>query len=331
MRFLVLSDLHLGAHPGVHHDGVAEQAVAILEKARLNKTADVVVLNGDVFDNWAHPIDAKPPSWTVIMCQPDVEPFTGELLNWGKENVWYVRGNHDFDVGNLFNVTMFTEGTAYKQLWFEHGHRMDFFNAPDPAGRKYPFGYFITRVHTQGIKNKAPALNQNIHSYLDESLLADGLAAKFRHVTLPQLVMAAVALDAGVPMTARVPMPDGTNPTLLDVVDQYSSLTLDWANKVGIPDATQMLLVSAEQMQWEAQEILKGAHKQILTMGHSHKPEYHYYDGIGGYVNDGAMCIGTPTWTRIDYPDSGKDAVRIEQYRWNMGFDVPVSTTWVSQ
>jgi len=333
-RFLVLSDLHLGAHRGVHHVGVGLQAAAVMQKARLDKSADVVVLNGDIFDNWAHPIDAVPPTWKDLMKGNEVEQFLGEIAKWDAGSVWYIKGNHDFDVPSIKPCVMFTAGTAYQELWFEHGHRMDMFNAPDPTGRYYPFGYFITRVHTQGLHTKAPALREAHYYFKGFDRAADKakdqpVADVLREVSLVDIVMRAVALDAGVQMSDKILMPDGTSPTVQEVTDTYQNLFIEWANQIGFQTASQMLAVSVERMEWEAQEVLKGAHKRILAMGHSHKPEYHYYDGIGGYVNDGAMCIGVPTWTRITYPDSGTDAVCIEQHAWSSGIVPPVSTTWV--
>lgn len=329
-RFLILSDLHLGVHKGVHHVGVGLQAASVIQRARLDNTADVIVLNGDIFDNWAHPIDAVPPSWEEILAPPEIQAFMAEISQWPRGNVWYLRGNHDFDIPDLPNVTMYTGfGTAYKELWFEHGHRMDLFNAPDLKGRPYPFGYFITRVHTQGLHKKAPSLDPNIHKYtnaVSPAFLAESEA--LQELTLPKMILSVVALDAGVPMTAKIHMPDGSTPTLEEVANDYGYLLADWAQAYGFEYAANAALVSAEQMEWEAQAILKGAHKRVLVLGHSHKPEYHYYGSFGGYVNDGAMCNSNPTWTRITYPDTGTDAVCIEQYRLSET-DKPVSTTWV--
>lgn len=175
---LVISDLHLGADARYQECNVNRTAlIHFLEEVRKSPNVKELVIAGDFFDEWfvPSPIDTYQGAdqddfvERIVSTNRLVFDAFQNIINDGKILVTYVPGNHDLTIADL-NVEkalpginqVRDEGTLglgsyssenYSEIVIEHGHRYNFFCAPDPIsnqsiapGTILPPGYFFTRI-----------------------------------------------------------------------------------------------------------------------------------------------------------------------------------------
>jgi UDP-2,3-diacylglucosamine pyrophosphatase LpxH len=134
------------------------------------------VIAGDLLDEWVAPVDyntfdgATQSGFADAIAaanRPVIDAFNG-IIQEGNIKVTYVPGNHDMlaeaiDIERIFpgiSQTRDVKGLgAYApsdrpELVIEHGHRYDFFNAPDPISNRsitgtasiLPPGFFVSKI-----------------------------------------------------------------------------------------------------------------------------------------------------------------------------------------
>ncbi len=174
---VVISDLHLGADLAyAEMNDNRKPLVKLLEKARVSPNVKELVIAGDLVDEWFVPatIDTyqgkDQASFVKRIAATNKEVFDAfnQIIQEGNIKVTYVPGNHDLTV-TAQQIESILPGISQArddvqglgtyspaelpQLAIEHGHRYNFFCAPDPIsnqsvapGTIMPPGYFFTRI-----------------------------------------------------------------------------------------------------------------------------------------------------------------------------------------
>jgi hypothetical protein len=301
---LVISDLHLSTHEARHsgYSWISDTHTSRLIRFLRSDTvlsADRLVLAGDVLDLWAHPIDRTPPKAAAVI--EDNRPVADALR--AVRQVVYIPGNHDMDVTGADAAALLPAGHAFGSrfdigaLHVRHGHEQALFNGPDPVGRRYPLGYYLTRIATTGVLRGNPAQTMDVWTILKNgSEVLRALAGK----PLAECVFDVVCAAAGVGLSEKIHMPDGSCVISVgDIRDTYADLVTEWNRKPECVDADDAIL--AEWDPWYALETADAP--RLTVMGHSHAPltsELPDADQPEAYLNTGAWCLDSdPTFAKV--------------------------------
>ncbi len=183
---VVISDIHLGMD-----DRYAETQknraplIDFLQKLRRAPNIKELVIAGDLVDEWFIPAGTdtyagktqKEFAQRVAENNKGVVDAFNDIIKDGKIKVTYVPGNHDLLISSESIQTVFP-GMAeardvrglgaytpdgHPEIAIEHGHRYNFFCAPDPISNKeiapgsiLPPGYFFTRIATLSVVEGKP-------------------------------------------------------------------------------------------------------------------------------------------------------------------------------
>ncbi len=174
---VVLSDMHLGADLAYaeckNNLGPLER---LLKKIKASTNVKELVINGDLLDEWFVPatIDTYQGSdqanfvQRIATSNKGVIDAINSIIQEGKIIVTYVPGNHDLTITEA-SIELVLPGVnqardpelglgtyspvGHPGIAIEHGHRYNFFAAPDPfsnqdiaPGTISPPGYFFTRI-----------------------------------------------------------------------------------------------------------------------------------------------------------------------------------------
>ena len=178
---IVISDVHLGDQRSIDKkygwfNKHSATLVNFLNHLRQRPDVKELVIAGDLFDEWVAPVeydtfDGATQSGFVDAITaangPVIDAFNG-IIQEGSIKVTYVPGNHDMlaessDIQRIFpgiSQARDVKGLgAYApsdrpELVIEHGHRYDFFNAPDPISNRsitgtasiLPPGFFVSKI-----------------------------------------------------------------------------------------------------------------------------------------------------------------------------------------
>lgn len=178
---LVISDLHLGIDAAfAENTANLPYLKQFLDRVRVTKNLDELVIAGDMFDGWFLPFSYGPIGdylsfyQKVASANKDVVDAINAIIKDGRISVVYVPGNHDVDfscsiAGAIFpgiaqardseGVGTYRTGSR-KEIVIEHGHRYNVFCAPDCLTdtnlRKGETlmgpGYFYTRIAATSLK-----------------------------------------------------------------------------------------------------------------------------------------------------------------------------------
>ncbi|MGE5401914.1 MAG: metallophosphoesterase [Ignavibacteriales bacterium] len=174
---VVISDLHLGAN--LAYAEINKNLAPLenlLAKIRASQNVKELVIAGDLLDEWFVPAtintyEGKNQSdfvQRIAVANKGVIDAFNRIIQDGNILVTYVPGNHDLTItaGNTASIfpginqardEMQGLGTyspaGHPEIAIEHGHRYNFFCAPDPISNKdiapgsiMPPGYFFTRI-----------------------------------------------------------------------------------------------------------------------------------------------------------------------------------------
>lgn len=174
---VVISDLHLGANLAYAEFNKNTKSLKnFLKKVRMSLNVRELVIAGDLVDEWFVPatIDTyqgkDQDAFVKSIAQTNKGIFAAfnNIIQDGKIIVTYVPGNHDLTITakQIESVLPGIKQARDKKLGLgtyspidcpkiaiEHGHRYNFFCAPDPISNKniapgsiMPPGYFFTRI-----------------------------------------------------------------------------------------------------------------------------------------------------------------------------------------
>jgi len=184
---VVISDIHLGADLAYAEIKTNLKALeSFLEKVRIAPNVKELVIAGDLLDEWYVPAtintyqekDQADFVKRIATANKGVVDAFNKIIKEKKITVTYVPGNHDLTI-TAKNIDLVFPGIKQARdqelglgtyspsgmpvLAIEHGHRYNFFCAPDPfsnqdiaPGTITPPGYFFTRIaalhHVQDCK-----------------------------------------------------------------------------------------------------------------------------------------------------------------------------------
>lgn len=184
---VILSDLHLGADLAYAECNKNLPSLQKLLK-QINKSPNIkeLVIAGDLLDEWFVPAtidtyagkDQRDFVQRIATTNKGVIDGFNKIIKSGKVLVTYVPGNHDLSI-TAENIDLILPGinqardkeqglgtyspNDYPKIAIEHGHRYNFFCAPDPIsnqdiapGTIMPPGYFFTRIAALHILQKDP-------------------------------------------------------------------------------------------------------------------------------------------------------------------------------
>ncbi|OQA75683.1 MAG: Calcineurin-like phosphoesterase superfamily domain protein [bacterium ADurb.Bin243] len=185
-QIICISDIHLGAdlaYSEFDRNGTGNGAALadFLNKVRQSPNVKELVIAGDLLDEWFVPSDVDTYQGKtqadfvarIAAAHKNVIDAFKNIINEKKIKVTYVPGNHDLTITSQAVESILpgisqardvkglgTYSPADRQeLAFEHGHRYNYFCAPDPISNRsitntdsiMPPGYFFTRVATTSV------------------------------------------------------------------------------------------------------------------------------------------------------------------------------------
>ncbi len=183
---VVISDLHMGAD--IAYAEINKNLAYLqnfLEQVRVSPNVKELIIGGDLLDEWFVPAgvdtyqgkDQKDFVKRIAATNKVAIDVLNQIITEKKILVTYVPGNHDLTI-TAANVNEILPGINQARdegkiglgtyssaflpvLAVEHGHRFNFYCAPDPIsnstiapGSIMPPGYFYTRLATQSVTQK---------------------------------------------------------------------------------------------------------------------------------------------------------------------------------
>ncbi len=189
---ICISDLHLGADDAYSELTKNRDAlIDFLDWVRFSPNIKELVIAGDLIDEWFIPMNMdtfkgkKQMDFVknvALNNKPVIDAFN-DIINDGQIKLTYVPGNHDILI-TAEEIEAILPGIsqardvkglgAYSpdnlpELVIEHGHRYNFFCAPDHSNRTItktdsilPTGYFFTRMATSSVVQGRPKIEMDI-------------------------------------------------------------------------------------------------------------------------------------------------------------------------
>jgi len=185
---VVISDMHLGAD--LEYAECKDNLGALeklLKQIKVAPNVKELVIAGDLMDEWFVPAttntyqgkDQADFVQRIATTNKGVFDAINSIIQEGNTLVTYVPGNHDLTI-TAANVESVLPGinqardevlglgtyspVDYPKIAIEHGHRYNFFCAPDPIsnqdiapGTIIPPGYFFTRIAALCVSQKHPS------------------------------------------------------------------------------------------------------------------------------------------------------------------------------
>ncbi|MFC1714582.1 metallophosphoesterase [Candidatus Poribacteria bacterium] len=260
-----------------------------------------VVLLGDIFNTWMCPCDMEPPTYAQIFQDNRIVMDKFKELTDNGINVFYSRGNHDFDLesGEIEDVFKKNgnENERFRvigsylsgRIHAEHGNEYDLFNRPDrqtdPAFAR-PIGYFISRLVASAGGDRYATLD--MAGYLD-----DLLEAAVTSQNIYTSIIEALAERAGLDENARILMPNSRELTISQVKARYA--TLDYSKRELLAN-----LYERRYLDGTADRLCKRFEYNVVVFGHTHKAKIdkdfflvddRIYANTGSWCKDNAYCV----------------------------------------
>ena len=358
---VVLSDLHLGADLAyAEFNKNTPSLEKLLKQIKDSPNVKELVIAGDLLDEWYVPApvntyagkDQRDFVQRIATTNKGVIDGFNDIIKSGKIQLTYVPGNHDLTI-TADNVDLILPGihqardkeqglgtyspAEFPMIAIEHGHRYNFFCAPDPIsnqdiapGTIMPPGYFFTRIAALHMIEKATqpgeamqVVTPNVSGDYSQSLL-------FGYWKLWEWAMNNLPIKENLDEKVIVTNVDGFTGkySVNDLVpyQQISGGKLDlklykgiqdtWNKRqilnevpVNIPVAQAIERASvAEETdnQAKAQYFMNPkSDKRIVVFGHTHEakiiPSLNYQGQKSIYANSGTWIDKNPKLTTMDF------------------------------
>ena len=349
---VVMSDLHLGADLAYaecsKNLGLLEK---LLKQIKAAPNVKELVIAGDMLDEWFVPAnvdtyrgkDQADFVKRIAATNKGVFDAINSIITEKKIRVTYVPGNHDLTI-TAANVELVLPGinqardaeqglgtyspTAAQKIAIEHGHRYNFFCAPDPIsnqvtapGTILPPGYFYTRIAVLYVMQKPvtpadtpPAITPNpsgtasqtlLYTYWyvwSKALVSYPIANKFDE----KIIVTNVNGFKG-NFTVNDILPYQTTPGGLIDVNLYKGIQDSWNERQTRNHVEKLIPVSqaiagsgkASESELQAQNqyfLNSNSTKRIVVFGHTHDPKI-----IASMNLNGQKCIYANSGTWIDH------------------------------
>lgn len=371
---MCISDVHMGEYRAVNGKycwfSKNEAALAdLLENVITGNQVRQLVILGDLFDEWVIPYRTSPFDASAgisdsrgyflsVANSPINIPVIDKLKAIASSSdiqLVYVPGNHDMLLTQSIleeiipgviwqgNIPGLGNYSPMDEIIMEHGHRLDFFNCPQPlvnSGHMLPPGFFISRLQAAGLQQHQGQLLKEGHESggAVEFTLAWTLAFEY--------VRAQFAMNVH-PDSINIRMDgiDGySSPYSFNGVrDMYASKIEDQWNATQAQNAVpvQMPVVMAIldgntdmyfAASYEYMSSLAPKKYKMAVFGHTHNPELKVYpsgknhQGIyansGSWVNEELCEKKVRTYLMIwpgKWMGSDLDIVSLYQYNLNSG------------
>ena len=195
----IISDIHMGDERAINNNYSwfsknADALSAFLDYVKDSNQVRELLILGDLFDEWMIPYSINPfdssmniqdsrEYFKAIAGNPTNAPIIDKFREIALDNetkLVYVPGNHDMlnekDIITEIIPNISWKGSSeglgeyspFSNMIFEHGHRYDFFNCPQPlvnTGHILPPGYFVSRMYAQGLMEKDKILQKDLWEY----------------------------------------------------------------------------------------------------------------------------------------------------------------------
>jgi len=181
---VVISDIHMGDLRSINggygwFNKNSAKLVSFLNLVRQMPNVRELVIDGDMFDEWVAPMDSDTFNGVsqsefvdmIVAANKPVVDAINNIIEDDNIKVTYVPGNHDMlveseDIQRVFPGISEARDNAKglgaytpldrSEIIIEHGHRYDFFNAPDPISNRSitktdsitPPGFLVSKIAT---------------------------------------------------------------------------------------------------------------------------------------------------------------------------------------
>ncbi len=183
---ICISDIHLGINENIALINQNRDAlVDFLNHVRNSPNIKELIIAGDLIDEWTLPMEFDTFNGktqldfvkaTALTNKPVIDAINN-IIEDGKVKMTYIPGNHDLllnssDIQSILPGIVETRDArglgAYTpadlpQVIIEHGHRYNFYCAPDPSNQSItqtdsllPPGYFFSRIATSSVIQGRP-------------------------------------------------------------------------------------------------------------------------------------------------------------------------------
>ena len=358
---VVISDIHLGADLAYAEiNNNLKPLEKLLEQVSLSANVKELVIAGDLLDEWFVPAttdtykgkDQADFVKRIAIANKGVIDALNHIIQGGKILVTYVPGNHDLTI-TAENTASILPGihqsrdkelglgtyspSNHPEIAIEHGHRYNFFCAPDPIsnqdvapGTILPPGYFFTRIATLHVVQKCntagdslPTVAQNNPDDKSQALLFGYW--KLWRATLNQfriknkfdekiIVTNVNGFTAKYSVNDLLPFQSKAG-GLIDM-KLYKGIQDSWDQRqtlnhvaVNIPIAQAMKYV-ADPAETDRQSVLQyfmnpNSNKRIVVFGHTHVAKINSSKNYNGqksiYANSGTWIDHNPKLTTMNF------------------------------
>jgi Predicted ICC-like phosphoesterases len=361
-KIVVISDLHLGADLAYAEINTNLKPLEnFLEQVRRSSGVKELVIAGDLLDEWFVPanIDTYQGKNQLDFVQRIANANKGvidalnHIIKEGWITVTYVPGNHDLTI-TPENVAAILPGIhqardeqrlglgtyspeGLPQMAIEHGHRYNFFCAPDPysnqdvaPGTILPPGYFFTRIGALHVVQKCTVPGDVIPPATPNTSGDESQALLFRYWKIWEWALKTLPINNKFNEKIIITNIDGftgsyavndilpyqtTAGGTIDV-NLYKGIQDRWADRqaynhvaVDIPTAhaiTYAADVNETDSQSEIQYFTNpNSNKRIVVFGHTHQARIKWSQNLKGektiYANSGTWIDHNPNGTTTNF------------------------------
>lgn len=354
-----ISDLHLGADDSYTETKKnREPLVRFLDQIRLAPNIKELVIIGDLVDLWFVPSEADTfrgktqKEFVGILAKNNkhVMAAFNNIIRDGKIKVTYVPGNHDLlvtaeDIQSILpgiDQQRDVQGLGsyspdgHPEIIMEHGHRYNFFCAPDPISNRdiapgsiLPPGYFFTRIATTSVVEGHPNADGKIPVVTSNSM-GESQTIMYIYWKLWYELMTALPISDGFDEKIIKTNIDGftDNYSISDFMPyqlsaggyidmrMYKGILDTWDERqelnqvsVKIP-LKEALIKAASAAESDAQadvQYFKNpvSDKRVVVFGHTHEPRIIPSENLKGqktiYVNSGTWIDDNPKFPTMTF------------------------------
>lgn len=351
---VVISDLHLGANLDYAEINANLKPLEnLLNQIRASANVKELVIAGDLLDEWFVPAnvdtyngkDQRDFVQRIALANKEVIDAFNSIIKEGKILVTYVPGNHDLTItaqnvelilpginqarDNVLGLGTYTPAN-FPELAIEHGHRYNFFCAPDhfsnqdvAPGTILPPGYFFTRIAATYIVQKLPGGKGVVTPITPNASGDQSQANLFKYWKLWQWAATLFTIENKFDQDILITNVNGFTDTysvndllpfqktpggVIDV-NLYKGIQDNWTerqalNLVSKPIATDRAIeFASSDPETDSQSNLQyfsneNSNKRIVVFGHSHVARIDAYENYQGkksiYANSGTWIDHNP-------------------------------------
>jgi len=368
-KIVVISDIHLGMDSKFAEiNKNFPNLVDLVTKVGNSPDVKELVIGGDLMDQWFVPMNYKTPADEAAFVDAiaaNNKPFVDAIvaiIKEGKIKVTYAPGNHDItvteaDIARVFPGINQARGSVQglgeyvtgdkNSIVIEHGHKYNFFCAPDPISIKnatgkpnsiMPPGYFFTRIATSSIVQGKPKTENTFPLHEIDKNDPDQMLLNYYYMCWKG-ILETLPVKEKFSEKVIVTNIDGLNDTysMSDVIPQYNTSTKKFSVKLydglvstwekrqeingvtaKIPAADAILGANDDDLtdlQSKYQYFDTDPSKRIVIFGHTHKAKIVPFENLKGqktvYANSGTWIdhsLNYPNSTFVVVTEGGSDS-----------------------